>query len=73
MDNRKIYWLLVIAGAAAAVAGIFMKRSMDPAVHDKATIVGWAGIAVLLIARIVFRRKPKAQNVSDYFPPKKQG
>jgi ABC-type uncharacterized transport system permease subunit len=73
MDNRKIYWGLVIAGAVAAVAGIFMKRSLDPTLHDKATLVGWAGIAMLLIARILFRRKPKSQDISDYFPPKKQG
>ncbi len=26
MDNRKIYWLLVIAGAVAAVAGIFHEK-----------------------------------------------
>jgi len=74
MDNRKIYWLLVIVGAVGAIGGIIMKRSADPAWHDKAAIVGWAGIALLLLARLVFKPKPAAaQDVKDLFPPKKQG
>ena len=72
MDSRKLYWIFVIMGAVAAIGGIVMKRSADPALHDKAAIVGWGGIALLLIARFFFKPKPVPKDVKDLFPPKNQ-
>jgi hypothetical protein len=72
IDNRKAYWALVILGAVAAIVGIFMRKSLDPSLHDKATYVGWTGIGMLLVARIFFKPRPQPKEISDLFPPKKQ-
>jgi hypothetical protein len=59
MVNKKIYITLVIVGAVGAVAGILMTRSADPSLHSPGKILGWGGIALLLITRIFFaRRRP---------------
>ncbi len=61
MQNRKIFWLLVLVGLAAAVAGILMKLLGSPSLYDASRIVGWGGIAVILIARIFFRGRRSQQ------------
>jgi ABC-type cobalamin transport system permease subunit len=50
---KRVLWILMILGGAMALAGIFMRRSMDPAIYAKAGIVGWSGIGIALIARIL--------------------
>jgi hypothetical protein len=57
MDNKKIYLRLVILGAIAAIGGILMRFSGNPSLRGPGTILGWSGIAVLLIARIVLGRR----------------
>jgi hypothetical protein len=60
MSSNKIYITLVILGAAAAIAGILMKFKGGPSLQETSRILGWGGIAVMLIARIVFgRRRPQ--------------
>jgi ABC-type cobalamin transport system permease subunit len=56
-NNRKIYIRVVIVGAAVAVAGIFMRRMGDPSLQHAGTLIGWIGIAIMIIARIVFGRR----------------
>lgn len=64
MGRSKTYWIMVLIGAIAAVGGIFMVRSEQLSLHTPGKIVGWTGIALLLISRIFFARKqqpkPKA-------------
>lgn len=57
MTNKKIYITLVIVGAVGAIAGIVMMRSPDLSLHSAGKILGWGGIALLLITRIFFARK----------------
>jgi len=72
MDKKTIYWLLVIVGGVGAIAGIVMRKTGGPEVQHTATIFGWAGIALLLLARLFFKPRPNApQDVKDLFPPKK--
>ena len=73
MDTRKLYWIFVILGAVGAIAGIVLRRSADPALQDKAAIVGWGGIALLLVARFFFKPKPVPKDVKELFPPKNPG
>jgi len=74
MDKRRIYWILVVLGAAIAVAGIYLRKTGGPALQQKAAFVGWGGIAVMLLARFFFKpARQQAQDVKDLFPPKKQG
>ena len=47
-----------------ALAGILMGRSTDPALYSKARIIGWSGIAIALIGRVLLafsgrRSQPK--------------
>lgn len=73
MDKKKIYWLLVVLGAVGAIGGIVMRKTGGPDVQHTATIIGWTGIALLLLARLFFKPRPNAsQDVKDLFPPKKQ-
>jgi cyanate permease len=57
MNNRKIYIRVVIVGAVVAAAGIVMRRMGDPSLQHAGTVIGWIGIAIMLIARIVFGRR----------------
>ncbi|HKE31944.1 MAG TPA: hypothetical protein VKD65_09480 [Candidatus Angelobacter sp.] len=57
MGSRKIYFILVAIGAIAAIAGIFMMRSSNSSFLMPGRVLGWGGIAVLLIARIFFARR----------------
>jgi ABC-type uncharacterized transport system permease subunit len=50
---RRVLWILMLLGGAMALAGILMRRSVDPAIYSKAAIVGWSGIGLALIARIL--------------------
>lgn len=43
----------MLLGGAMALAGILMRRSVDPMIYSKAGIVGWSGIGIALIARIL--------------------
>ena len=43
---------------AMAVAGFVVRSSPDPQKHAMAQYLGWGAIALLLIARFFFRRKP---------------
>lgn len=72
MQNRKIFWTLVIIGFAMILASFWMRRSIDPRIWSKASIVGWSGVAVVLVGRIFFARRPKPRELKDSFPPKKQ-
>jgi hypothetical protein len=66
MNSNKIYITLVILGAAAAITGILMKFKGGPSLQDAARILGWGGIGVMLIARIVFgRRRPQPPSTRD--------
>ena len=66
MGSRKVYITLIIIGAIAAVSGILMRRSADPSLQSIGTYIGWAGIGLLLIARITFgikrRQPPSSKN-----------
>ena len=60
MSSRKLYFTLVIVGGIVAITGIFMMRAVDPSLHTPGKILGWGGIALLLIARIFFAiRRPQ--------------
>jgi hypothetical protein len=65
MGSRKIYITLIIVGAVAAVSGIFMRWSTHPSLQSAGPFVGWAGIALLLIARISFFVKRRQQPPSS--------
>jgi len=66
MSSNKIYITLVILGAVAATTGILMKFKGGPSVQDAARILGWGGIGVMLLARIVFgRRRPPPPSPRD--------
>jgi hypothetical protein len=59
MGNRPAsYWILVAIAICMAVAGFLMRSSPDPHKHAMAQYLGWGAIALLLIARFVFGRKP---------------
>jgi len=59
MGNRPAaYWILLIVGIGMAVAGFVVRSSPDPQRHAMAQYFGWGAIALLLIARFFFRRKP---------------
>lgn len=74
MDKRKIYWLLVIVGFVAAIAGLILKKTGGPDSQQLAKIIAWTGIGLVLLARLFFKPRPNApQDVKDLFPPKKQG
>lgn len=61
---RKVLWILIAVGGAMALAGILMRRSTDPALYSKAGVIGWTGIAIVLLARVLLafsgrRNQPK--------------
>jgi ABC-type cobalamin transport system permease subunit len=57
MKSNKIYITVVVIGAAAAIVGILMKFRGGPSLQDAARILGWGGIGIMLIARILFGRR----------------
>lgn len=57
---KPVLWILMLLGGAMALAGILMRRSMDPVIYSKAGIVGWGGIAIALIARILLAIRQRA-------------
>ena len=67
MGNKRLYIMLVIVGGIAAVVGIFMMRSANLSLHNPGKVLGWGGIAVLLIARLFFARR----RLMTTQPPKK--
>jgi len=59
MGNRSAgYWVLLVIAIGMAVAGFVVRSSPDPQKHAMAQYLGWGAIALLLIARFFFRRKP---------------
>jgi hypothetical protein len=59
MGNKPIgYWILVAVAIVMAIAGFVVRSSPDPQKHAMAQYLGWGAIALLLIARFFFRRKP---------------
>lgn len=62
---NKTYVALLIVGAAAAISGIRMRFSGSPSLHDIGTVIGWAGIVILLVARIVFGRRRSASSTKN--------
>ena len=61
MGRSKTYWILVVLGALGALGGILMMRSSDARLQTPGKVVGWAGIALLLISRIFFSRRQQAK------------
>lgn len=57
---KQVLWILMLLGGAMALAGIFMRSSVNPAIYGKAPIIGWSGIAIALIARILLGIKQRA-------------
>jgi hypothetical protein len=61
MGNRPAaYWVLLVVAIGMAIAGFVARSSADPQRHAMAQYLGWGAIALLLIARFFFRRKPDA-------------
>ena len=59
MGNRSAtYWVLVLVAIGIAVAAFVVRSSPDPHKHAMAQYLGWGAIALLVIARFFFRRKP---------------
>jgi membrane protein DedA with SNARE-associated domain len=57
MGNRPAtYWVLVLIAIGMAVAGFAVRSS--PEKHAMAQYLGWGAIALLVIARFFFRKKP---------------
>ena len=57
MGNRPMtYWVLVLIAIGMAVAGFAVRSSSEK--HAMAQYLGWGAIALLLIARFFFRKKP---------------
>lgn len=57
---KRVLWILMLLGGAMALAGILMRRSVDPAIYSKAGIVGWSGIGIALVARILLGIKQRS-------------
>jgi hypothetical protein len=65
MDNKRIYIALMIVGFAITIAGILLRRAGGPSLQTTGTIIGWSGIGIALIARILFgkrRTQPRSKN-----------
>jgi uncharacterized membrane protein YjfL (UPF0719 family) len=59
MGNRPAgYWILVAVGVVMAGIAFAVRSSPDPQKHTLAQYLAWGAIALLLIARFFFRRKP---------------
>lgn len=67
MGRSKTYWILVSLGALTAVTGILMLRSSGEVLPKYGRVVGWAGVALVLLARIFFsrRQQPKPPTPKD--------
>lgn len=72
MGRSKIYWILVFLGGLAAVAGLLMMRSADISLRRPGQILGWSGIAILLIGRIFFSRKRQPQPLKPKTGPEQR-
>ena len=72
MGRSKTYWILVILGAVAAVAGILMMRSAKTSLIRPGEILGWTGIAMVLIARIFFSRRRQPQPLKPKTGPEQR-
>lgn len=57
---KPVLWILMLLGGAMALAGILMRRSVDPSIFGKAGIVGWSGIGIAVIARILLGIKQRS-------------
>ncbi|HEX4605515.1 MAG TPA: hypothetical protein VH724_16055 [Candidatus Angelobacter sp.] len=58
MGNRPAgYWILLIVAIAAVAASFIMRSSADLQMREISKYVGYGAIALLVIARIAFRRK----------------
>jgi hypothetical protein len=59
MGNRPAgYWILLLIAIAAVVTSFMMRSSPDAHTRGMAQYLGWGAIALLLIGRFVFGRKP---------------
>lgn len=65
MSRSQIYIILIIVGFLAAIGGILMRFSGNPALYWPGTLFGWTGIIVLLLARIVFGRKRRVSDTKE--------
>lgn len=67
MGRTKLFYILVIIGLLVTVSGLLMMRSSGQSLHYPGEIVGWIGIAVIVIARIFFarRKQPKPPAPKD--------
>ncbi len=57
MGSRPIgYWICFLLAVGLVIASFTMLRSPDAHTKEIARYLGWGAIALLLVARIVFRR-----------------
>lgn len=57
MGRSKLFYILVIIGLLVTVSGLLMMRSANQSLYYPGEIVGWVGVAVVIIARIFFSRR----------------
>ena len=65
MMNNKLYIILIAVGAVLAVGGILMRFSGNPTLYRPGTMLGWIGIGVAVVGRIVFGRRRSGPTPKD--------
>jgi hypothetical protein len=61
MGNRPAgYWICILLAVAALIASYMMRSSADAHIRDISKYVGYSAIALVLIGRFGFGRKPDA-------------
>jgi hypothetical protein len=58
MGRPLAYWIVFLIAVAAVVATFILRSSPDPHNHEIAKYLGYAAIALLLLARFGLRGKP---------------
>lgn len=57
--RRRIWWGLLAVGFVGIIVGLLLRRSPDVNTQQWGSTIGWTGVGLAVVARVILRMLPK--------------
>lgn len=69
--RRRVWWALLAVGFVGIIVGLLLRRSADINTQQWGTTIGWTGVGLAVVARIILRMLPASSTTGRGAPDRR--